>query len=278
MRDRATAIALVLASTLLAGCAQHSAPEPTSRPLEISEAPAAETTLLRVLVINDEYLPIKGAKVSVIGLGLNGTTDDVGNAYFQIATPGRYAVHVHHSKFYPNISKVSVEGDAKQVERITLLDAPPDTHFSDFYYFEGVCEPTLYVQAIGTSPHCQDQGLVKRDQPPPWFLAPGLEGGFVRLAWNPELYGSQKMRLELAFPEAGAFANGEERLVAEGTPPVLIELNRDLITPAMQRNGVPIQIFVGVPADDAAAANVYQVFSIEAQFDYFQAAPDVDHH
>lgn len=277
MRGRTTLVAVVLLPMLFAGCADGSK-EPVSKPLELSQASAPQTTLLRVLVISDEYLPIKGAKVSVVGLGLNGTTDDVGNTYFQIATPGRYAVHVHRSGFYPNISKVAIEGDAKQVERITLRDAPRDAHFSDFRYFEGVCETTLYVQALGTSPHCQDQGLVQRDHPRGWFLGEGLISGYIRLDWNKQVYGSEKMRLEVAFPEAGAFATGEDRLVAEGTSPITIELTGDLITPAMKRNGIPIEIFVGVAANEAASVNGYQTFAVEAQFDYFQDAPDVDDH
>ncbi len=277
MRGRTTLVAVVLLSMLFAGCADGST-EAVSKPLELSQAPAPQTTLLRVLVISDEYLPIKGAKVSVVGLGLNGTTDDVGNTYFQIATPGRYAVHVHRIGFYPNISKVAIEGDPKQVERITLRDAPRDAHFSDFRYFEGVCEPTVYVQPLATSPHCQDQGLVQRDHPRGWFLGEGLISGYIRLDWNKQAYGSEVMRLEVAFPEAGGFANGEDRLVAEGTSPITIELTSDLITPAMKRNGIPIEIFVGVAANEVASVNAYQTFAVEAQFDYFQDAPDVDNH
>ncbi|HEX9816307.1 MAG TPA: hypothetical protein VGB18_04950, partial [Candidatus Thermoplasmatota archaeon] len=82
MRGRTTLVAVGLLSLLLAGCADGP-DEPESKPLELSQAPAPQTTLLRVLVISDEYLPIKGAKVNVVGLGLNGTTDDVGNTYFQ---------------------------------------------------------------------------------------------------------------------------------------------------------------------------------------------------
>ena len=277
MRSRTALAILVLLGVLFAGCADGPK-EPVSKPLELSQAPAPKTTHLRVLVISDEYLPIKGAKVSVVGLGLNGTTDDVGNTYFQIATPGRYAVHVHRPGFYPNISKVSIEGDPKQVERITLRDAPRDAHFSDFRYFEGVCEATVYVQPLGTSPHCQDQGLVQRDHPRGWFLGEGLIGGYIRLDWDEAAYGSHVMRLEVAFPEAGAFANGEERLIAEGPSPLDIDLKGDLITPAMQRNGIPIEIYVGVGANEVASANVYQTFAVEAQFDYFQAAPDVEDH
>ena len=278
MRGRITTTALVLVCLLLAGCAGSKDDDVVSKPLETSEAAAPRTTLLRVLVITDEYLPIKGAKVSVVGLGLNGSTDEVGNTYFQIATPGRYAVHVHRPGFYPNISKVAVEGDPDQVERITLRDAPPSTHFSDFRMYDGVCEPTLYVQPLSTSSHCQELGLANRPHPRGWFLGAGLVGGFVRLQWEAEAYGSATMRLELAFPEAGPFANGDERLVVEGPSPLLIELTGDLVTPAMQKNGVPIEIYVGVPEREIVAANGYQVFLVEAQFEYFQAAPDVDQH
>lgn len=271
-------LTVVLLSILLAGCSAKPPTEPVSKPLESMGPPVDDTTLLRVLVITDEYLPIDGANVIIVGLGLNATTDAVGNAYFQIGDPGRYAVHVHRPGFYPNISKVTVEGDPRQVERITLLDSPRDAHFSDFRYFEGVCEPTFFLQPVPTSPRCQEQGIARRAHPPGWFLGPGLVGGYVRLDWDPQTYGTQRMRLEVAFPEAGAFANGEETLVAEGAAPVVIELQRELLTPAMRRNGIPAEVHVGVPGDDLVATNIYQVFAVEAQFDYFQEAPDVDNH
>jgi hypothetical protein len=269
---------VVTMAAAFSGCVGDEPVETESKPLVVEEAPAPKTTHLRVLVITDEYLPIVGAKVSVTGLGLNATTNEVGSAYFQIGTPGRYAVHVHRAGFYPNISKVSIEGDEKQVERITLYDAPRDAHFSDFRYFPGVCEVKVYVSGVSTDSRCEEHGLGQRSHPKGWFLGQGLQSGYLRLHWEAQTYGSDRMRLEVAFPEAGAFANGEEYLVVEGTAPLLLELSPSLLTPAMQKNGLPIDVWVGLAADTPVASNLYQPFEIEAQFDYFQKAPDVDHH
>lgn len=256
-----------------AGCANAPSEPPPSVPLETSVAPAKQATLLRVLVITDEYLPVAGATVAVVGLG-NASTDEVGNAYFQIGTPGRYSLHVHHPRFYPNVSKVVVDGGPSQVERITLRDAPSHQHYSSFYFFQGLCGPAASVPEA-TSDRC-DEAVFSNRAHPRWFLNEGLTDAYFRLDWPAQLPGADEMWIEVGFPDAGAFRGGSQTLRAQGEAPVVLEIPEEEVTEPMKRNGVPIWIRVGIGSSLPVAANVYQEFSIEAQLDYYIPEPDVD--
>lgn len=267
-------VALVLLILLLAGCAARAAP-PGNQVLAEDEPALPGTVPLRILVINDEYLPVAGATVHIVGLGLQTQTDDAGDAFFQIQEPGRYKLHVHSRGYYPNVTAVDVEGLA-QVKRVWLRDAPRDGHFSDFYYYQAVCDATVYAPPAATQSECP----AKPYWPKPtarWILARGLQRGVIDLDWDRLPGGADAMRLEILFPEVGAFPDGRPSLVKEGSAPVRVTIPPELITPDHQRNGVVLEVRAGLPRSGPGLI-AHQPFRFEAQLDYFQPAPDVQDH
>lgn len=267
----AAILAMVLA---FSGCAAKTRPAGDAV-LEDGVPAAPETIPLRVLVLNDEYLPVVGATVHIVGLGLNATTNDAGDAFFQVAKPGVYSVHTHSLGYYPNVTKVRIEGMA-QVRRIWLRDAPRDGHFSDFYYYAAVCDAAVYAAPIKNDAECPSEPYMPRPTAR-WILAGGLQGGTIGLDWDPQPGGTDRMRLEVLFPEIGAFPDGRASLVSQGKAPVRVEIGPELITREHQRNGVVVEVRAGIPRD-AAGASLHQPFHFEAQFDYFHPAPSVQDH
>lgn len=268
-------IGLVLVAPLLAGCADEGRNAAITKAIAEPLAGSPRGTLLRILVISDEYLPIAGAHVNIVGLGVNGTTDEFGDAFFQVARPGRYAVHVHRSGYYPNSTRVEVSAEAPMVARIRLTDAPRDGHFTDYYYYQATCAPTVYVQGVTPNGRCQETAYFPSAYAR-WILGRGLVKAHVALEWPSQAGGTEAMRLEIRFPDAGPFADGREALVAEGARPVAIQIPSDILTDRMRGENNVVEIIVGLPQSGPAALNGVQPFHIEATFDYFVEAPDVD--
>lgn len=260
---------------LAAGCTGPPKGPSNPRVLESLDDSPRAGTVLRVLVITDEFLPVVKARVDVVGLGLNATTNEAGSAYFEVPEPGRYAVHVHHPLFYPNVTKVVVDATANQVHRVTLRDAPRDQDFTDFYYFQGLCGPRVYAPPAAAEWRCPETTSFQRPYAR-WYLGPGLVHAYLYLEWSPQQGGTSAMRMEVRFPQSGPFADGTEVLAAEGSSPVRIEIPPALITDRLKENGNLVEIRAGLPTQGPAAVNAYQPFAIEAEFDYFLPAPDVD--
>lgn len=266
---------LILALLLGAGCASPSEAPPEARVLESIDDSAPGGTVLRVLVVTDEFLPVVKARVNIVGLGLDTTTNVVGSAYFLIPNAGRYSVHVHHPRFYPNITKATVEARPDQVHRVTLRDAPIDQNYADFRYFEGLCGPMVFAPPAAPDWRCPKNGYLPRSYAR-WYLGPGLVRARVSLEWTQQQGGTDAMRMEIRFPEAGAFADGTQVLAAEGTSPVRIEIPSSLITDRLKEKDNLVEIHAGLPTQGPAALNAYQPFHLEAEFYYLVPAPDVD--
>jgi hypothetical protein len=276
MRLRAALLVTVTLASLFAGCSANarSASTPSAEVVSAAAAPPSKGALLRVLVITDEYLPVADAQVTIVGLGVNGTTDGLGDVFFHLAQPGRYALHVHHAGFYPNRTKVQIE-EGSAVVRVHLRDAPHAADFADFYYYTGLCGTTLFVQGVSQNGNCSETP----DFPKPharWLLGPGLVHGFLELNWPHDEAGTGTMRLEIRFPEIGPFKDGRTVLVAEGPSPVKVTIPDELLTDAHRKNGAAVDLQVGLAQNEAVNRNGQQTFHIEAQFDYVVPAPDVD--
>lgn len=272
---RGAALALLALFALMAGCTGAASPSTGDAVIQSTDEAAPSTIPLRILVINDEYLPVVGATVHIVGLNLNATTDDRGDAFFQVARPGRYSVHTHRVGYYPNVTHLEVDGMA-QVKRVWLRDAPRDGHFSDFYYYSAVCELALFAPPADDDPWCPDAPYMPRPTAR-WVLAGGLQRAQIDLDWDEQPGGASSMRLEVRFPEAGAFADGRTVLVAEGKGPIGITIPPEQVTDKHRQNGVFVEVRAGLPRG-APGANLHQPFHFEAQFDYFVAAPDVQEH
>lgn len=278
MRRTPWSLALVLlAPSLLAGCTggADSHDEPIASVAKFTAKPN-KGILLRVLVITDEYFPVARANVVLVGLGVNGTTDDLGDAYFHIAKAGRYALHVHRAGYFPNQTKVVLDqGDAEPVVRVRLQDAPRDGHYSDFFYYSGLCGPTVFVQPASTSSDCNEVPNFPKPQAR-FILGRGLVYGYIELHWDESPISPKTMRMEVRFPEIGAFADGQQVLIAEGPDPLKVRIPAELLTDQHRVNGQVVHITAGLARNAVAAHNFQQEFTIEAQFDYFHEAPDVD--
>lgn len=270
-------VALLVAQTLVAGCAGERRPLDAPVVSVAATGPSAnQGILLRVLVITDEYFPVPDAKVSIVGLGVNGTTDDWGDAYFHFPAPGRYALHVHRAGYYPNQSRVVLEEDRpEQTLRVRLTDAPRDAHFADYYFYNGICGPTLYVAAATPRSDCGQTPSFQRPEAR-FILGRGLVRGFLELSWEGHPAGAAEMRMEVRFPDVGAFADGSEALVAEGASPVRIIVPDEMLTERHRQNGNVVSVFVGLSQREPVALNAQQEFQIDGEFDYFVAAPQVD--
>lgn len=266
------AVLMVALALLAAGCAQ-SEPPPAPKVVEEPIPPPPQSTLLRILVVNDEFLPVWGASVRVAGLGLNATTDDVGNAYFHVPKAGRYAVHVHHARYYPNISRIEIAGEPDAVHRVTLRDAPPHGHFREYRFYPGTCYPVLFASNLTGNGECPD-GPSGRSHAR-FILSKGLVEAFLQVEWAPQPAGAATMRLEARWPGL-AFADGSEVKRAQGGTPVELPIAPGLVTEAHRANGQVAEVRTGLAWDQPVAANVFQRFEILGVFDYFTPAPDVD--
>jgi hypothetical protein len=272
------AFVLLLASSLVAGCSGQKAED--AQPAQATTVPAKfqarEGILLRVLVITDEYFPVAKAKVTLVGLGVNGTTDDWGDAFFHIAHPGRYAIHVHRTGFYPNQTKVVLpEGESSATLRVWLSDAPRDAHYADYYYFNGLCGPTVFVSGATTDADCTETYLFEKPEAR-FILGRGLTRGYLELDWTPTTGGASDMRLEVRFPDVGPFADGRDVIVAEGPRPVKIIIPEELLTERHRLNGNTAVVTVGLSQAKPVLMSAQQEFQIDGEFSYFVEAPDVD--
>ncbi|HLE48283.1 MAG TPA: hypothetical protein VI818_08300 [Candidatus Thermoplasmatota archaeon] len=265
--------ALFLAFSLLAAGCAGSAPPPEPKVVESSVPPPPAATLLRVLVINDEFLPVWGATVRVVGLGLNTTTDDVGNAYFQVPKEGRYSVHVHHQRYYPNVSRIEIAGDPEQVHRVKLQDAPPHGHFREYRFYPGTCFPVVFASNLTGNGECPASPSGRSYAR--FILNKGLVEAYVEMEWPSQPGGPAAMRIETQWPGL-TFSDGTQVALAQGASPVKLRLPPNRFTDEHEENGHTVEIRAGLSWGQPVAANVYQPFEILGIFDYFTPAPDVD--
>jgi hypothetical protein len=261
-------LALLAVVLLVTGCSGWG-------PTEEGSGPQEHLSLLQVLVISDEYLPVQDARVRIVGLGLNATTGDTGEAAFVVPS-GHYVVAVHHPDFYPNSTPIEIQRDADRLARIRLRDAPDSHEFSDFHYVAVLCGVTLWLQGVDDDSACE----AGPNFPPPratFELAHGLVEANLGLDWDAQTGGAQRLRMEVRFLNVGAFADGTDVLVGQGTSPVSVHVPPELVTQAMRRDGTQVEVIVGLDQREPIAFNGMQTVHIHAEFRYFEDAPDVDH-
>ncbi|MBI2077975.1 MAG: hypothetical protein HYT80_06335 [Euryarchaeota archaeon] len=263
---------LTVIALLVAGCAQG---DPPAAPKVVEEAapPPPQSTLLRVLVVNDEFLPVWGATVRVVGLGLNATTNDVGDAFFHVPKAGRYSVHVHHVRYYPNISKIEIAGEPDAVHRVKLRDAPPHGHFREYRFYPGTCYPVVFASNLTGNGECPD-GPSGRSHAR-FILSKGLVEAYFEVEWEQQPAAAPTMRLEARWPGL-RFGDGSDVQRSEGGSPVKLHVPPQLLTEAHGVNGQVAEVRTGLSWGQPVSANVYQQFEIVGIFDYFTPAPDVD--
>ncbi len=130
---RGFAVALLVISVALAGCAGGSAGE--------AEAPTAsatdETGAIEGRIVTDEWLPIAGAEVTLLPPDQTVRTDQGGAFAFNDVEPGSYRLIAVKIGYYQNTAQVDVE--AGNVYEVDLpLDAvpvapPPKTVVTEFH-------------------------------------------------------------------------------------------------------------------------------------------------
>lgn len=263
---RAALPALLLA-VLLSGCGGKSGPAGFP-----AEAPK-DGALVHVLVINDEYLPIRGAEVSIAGLGVRAATGDDGAAHLVLDHAGRYRLEVHHPRFLANATTLLLAPGDETTARVALRDAPHDENFRDTILYNGICLLPTWTDGGGLGDgDCRDAPGV-----PPghftWFLAPGFRQGEFEVRFDPQPGGLDRMRLAVSLPEAGEFADGTRGKEVSGRSPLLLTIAEDLITQKMREPGTKIEIRLTAAHDAPASAGGAQPFLLIGELDYFVPAP-----
>ena len=106
----------------------------------------------------------------------------------------------------------------------------------------------------------------------------GLEWGFIEARWEGQSEVGHRLRFEVEVLDEATFADGSERLEAEGTSPVRIFIAPELVSGAMQEGGHRIRVTAHPAQESGTSAAAVQPFDVFAQLVYFHPAGGAQAH
>jgi hypothetical protein len=267
--------AVVLLLFLLAGCVTSDPPMPASQ--NHVEPPVL------ILVTNEEWLPIEGALVFLVGNTTNVTTDGSGIARIHSALPNVTARAWAPNHYRNEASKPRGPENETKIH-IVLTPRPDDLRVMEDLPLEGLC----YI-GVGVPPPRNacfptiDCALPQSTCPGPKHtvsipIPEAFANVTATISWEPGPTGQDLVFKASLFPN-GTFADGVEAISLQGPSPLTFGLDRNDLAPNMTLGHREIRIVSMIPdqQNDWGTAPVVfsQSFKVDVHLEQsFQSPPN----
>ena len=264
---------------VVAGCL--GAPEPrqgSATPLRV------EGDSLRVLVTNDELVPISGVVAFVDNRPRPATGDELGELVLTDLAPGRHNLRLWAPQHYRAMENFTFDPSAENATlRLVLQRRPDDRVMPELRIVQGQCFLALRSgQGMGDM-GCMAKPSSERYPPPPsvrFSLTNKTEAGTlqrfhnvsVRFQWAAEDV-EQLPVLEARMEPDGTFPDGRKVIVFDGKGPFEFHLEAKDLDPALLDGRHALRL-APVPADDGQPRTLFAVdFRVDAFVGTLYSAP-----
>ncbi|MBI2077516.1 MAG: carboxypeptidase regulatory-like domain-containing protein [Euryarchaeota archaeon] len=189
------------------------------------------------LVRDDEFKPISGANLAIIGVNQSARTGDDGRFAFSKLAPADYLMTVNRTGYFDRQVGFSVPVAAVAKIDVVLAAIPPPLPYADAgYRYTGFMRGAYSYRVASVSGNNSGYDAAAAPEAYRSFVSgefkpqPGWRTILIEVSWDPPAPSSDELALQVTFPKklsGGAVSSADTRWVTGGLPPIRWRIERE---------------------------------------------------